>query len=97
MHTIQKRKSFLGKLIVPAMASAVLAYFVLHAKTGQYGSEAKVAFARQAYNDAVMNYNTDRESFPANIISGMFHFAEAQLFEIQQPEHREAPKVSFGG
>ena len=46
MHTIQKRKSFLGKLIVPAMASAVLAYFVLHAKTGQYGSEAKVAFAR---------------------------------------------------
>ena len=60
-------------------------------------TENKVAFARQAYNDAVMNYNTDRESFPANIISGMFHFAEAQLFEIQQPEHREAPKVSFGG
>ncbi|MCE7026817.1 FtsB family cell division protein [Jiella avicenniae] len=47
MQTIQKRKSFLGKLIVPAMATAVLAYFVVSAKTGQYGSEAKVAFARQ--------------------------------------------------
>ncbi|TFF20736.1 septum formation initiator family protein [Jiella endophytica] len=47
MHTIQKRKSFFGKLIIPALTSAVLAYFVLHAKTGQYGSEAKQAFSRQ--------------------------------------------------
>ena len=47
MHTIQKRKSFLGKLVVPALTSAVLAYFVLHAETGQYGSEAKVSLTRQ--------------------------------------------------
>lgn len=58
-------------------------------------TENKVAFARQAFNDAVMIYNTQREVFPANIVSGMFNFAEAQLFEIETPEQREAPKVKF--
>ncbi|MBO0902737.1 FtsB family cell division protein [Jiella sonneratiae] len=47
MLTIQKRKSYLGRLVVPALTSAVLAYFATHAETGQYGSEAKAALQRQ--------------------------------------------------
>jgi len=58
-------------------------------------TENKVAFARQAYNDSVMTYNTAREVFPANIVAGTFNFAEAQLFEVQEEAQREAPKVSF--
>lgn len=58
-------------------------------------TENKVSFARQAYNDAVMAYNTRREVFPTNIMAGMFNFAPAELFVIDQPEQREAPKVSF--
>ena len=58
-------------------------------------TENKVAFARQAYNDAVMSYNNQREMFPGSIIAGMFNFTPAQLLEISTPEAREAPKVSF--
>jgi LemA protein len=58
-------------------------------------TENKVAFARQAYNDAVMSYNNQREMFPGSIIAGMFNFSPAQLLEISAPEAREAPKVSF--
>jgi len=58
-------------------------------------TENKIAFARQAFNDSVMLYNTAREVFPSNIISGMFNFAEAALFEVENPEARVAPKVSF--
>jgi LemA protein len=58
-------------------------------------TENKVSFARQAYNDSVMVYNTQRESFPTNILAGMFNFAPAELFVIDQPEQRDAPKVSF--
>ncbi|MCI0744915.1 MAG: LemA family protein [Verrucomicrobia subdivision 3 bacterium] len=58
-------------------------------------TENKVAFARQAYNDSVMTYNTARESFPSNIIAGAFNFGPAELFQIDKPEQREAPKVSF--
>lgn len=58
-------------------------------------TENKIAFARQAYNDSVMLYNTKREVFPTSIIAGMFNFQEAHLFEIEQPAEREAPKVSF--
>jgi LemA protein len=58
-------------------------------------TENKVAFARQAYNDSVMVYNTNRETFPNNIVAGMFNFMEAQLFEIEDEGEREAPKVSF--
>ncbi|MCQ0986280.1 FtsB family cell division protein [Jiella marina] len=47
MRTIQKRKSILGKLFVPAVAVAVLSYFLMHAQDGQYGSEAKDRLARQ--------------------------------------------------
>jgi LemA protein len=58
-------------------------------------TENKVAFARQSYNDSVMTYNTARETFPSNLIAGPFNFGPAQLFEIEQPEQKEAPKVSF--
>ena len=58
-------------------------------------TENKVSFARQAFNDAVMVYNTAREVFPNNIVANMFAFKEAQLFEIKAEAEREAPKVSF--
>jgi LemA protein len=58
-------------------------------------TENKISFARQAYNDSVMTYNTTRESFPTNVLAGMFNFAEAQLFQIEDAAERAAPKVSF--
>jgi LemA protein len=58
-------------------------------------TENKVAFARQAYNDAVTSYNTQREVFPTTIVASMFNFQQAHLFEVEQPAEREAPKVSF--
>jgi len=58
-------------------------------------TENKVAFARQAYNDAVMSYNTQRETFPTNMIAGSFNFGPAELFVIEKPEEKEAPKVQF--
>ena len=58
-------------------------------------TENKISFARQAYNDAVMTFNTTRERFPTNLIAGMFNFAEAQLFQIESTTEREAPKVKF--
>ena len=58
-------------------------------------TENKVAFARQAYNDAVMAYNTGREIFPVSIIAGATGFVEARLFEIERTVEREPVKVSF--
>ncbi len=58
-------------------------------------TENKISFARQAYNDSVMTYNTDREVFPSNLIAGSFNFGPAELFVIDKPEQKEAPKVSF--
>ncbi len=58
-------------------------------------TENKVAFARQAYNDAVMEYNISREKFPNALIAGPFGFKPAVLFEISAPEERKAVKVSF--
>ena len=58
-------------------------------------TENKVAFARQAYNDSVMAYNTKRETFPTSVIAGFFQFAPAELFQIENPEEKQAPKVSF--
>ena len=58
-------------------------------------TENKVAFARQAYNDAVMSYNTRRETFPTNLIAGAFNFAPAELFVIEKPAEKEAPRVTF--
>jgi LemA protein len=59
-------------------------------------TENKVAFARQAYNDAVMVYNTLRESFPSNLVAGWFRFLAADLLEIEDAAKREVPSVSFG-
>lgn len=58
-------------------------------------TENKVAFARQAYNDTVMTYNTKREVFPSNIVAGMFNFGAAELFQIEDPAEKQAPKVQF--
>jgi LemA protein len=58
-------------------------------------TENKISFARQAYNDAVTIYNTKRETFPTNLISGLFNFAEAQLFQVDTAAERAAPQVKF--
>ncbi len=58
-------------------------------------TENKVSFARQAYNDAVMDYNTAREVFPSSLIAGACNFQPAQAYEIENAAQREAPKVSF--
>ena len=58
-------------------------------------TENKVSFARQAFNDAVMGYNNKCEMFPGSVIAGMFSFMPAQLLEIESPEKRAVPKVSF--
>lgn len=59
-------------------------------------TENRIGFARQAFNDAVMNYNTYREQFPQNFIGGLFgSFQEAQLLKIENEAARQATKVSF--
>ena len=58
-------------------------------------TENKVAFARQAYNDAVMQYNTLCEAFPNNFFAGWFSFLPAELLEIEDETKRETPQVSF--
>lgn len=58
-------------------------------------TENKIAFARQAYNDSVMTYNTTRETFPNVVFAGMFGFLPAELFKIEDPTERNAPKVNF--
>ncbi|MCD9032656.1 LemA family protein [Luteimonas sp. Y-2-2-4F] len=60
-------------------------------------TENRVAFARQAYNDAVMAYNNKREVFPSNVVAGLFKFEPAALLDIPEDraEVREAPKVQF--
>ena len=60
------------------------------------GTENKIAYARQFYNDSVMSYDIARQKFPANLIAGMFNFTEKrEYFEPETPEARELPKVSF--
>jgi LemA protein len=58
-------------------------------------TENKIGFARQAYNDSVMQLNNKIEMFPSNIIAGMFNFARAEFFEIEVAAEREVPRVSF--
>jgi LemA protein len=58
-------------------------------------TENKISFARQAYNDSVMVYNTNREVFPSNLVAGMFNFTAAELFIVEDAAQKEAPKVSF--
>jgi LemA protein len=58
-------------------------------------TENKVAFSRQAFNDAVLSYNNKAENFPNNIVAGMFNFELASFLEIASPEKRELPDVNF--
>lgn len=58
-------------------------------------TESKVAFSRQAYNDAVMNFNNKIEMFPSNLIAGIFSFVPATLFEVSDDSERESVKVEF--
>jgi len=58
-------------------------------------TENKVAFARQAYNDSVNTYNAYRQQFPPVLFAGALNFNPAEYFEIEAPEQREAPQVSF--
>ena len=61
------------------------------------GTESKIAFARQFYNDSVMSYDNDRQRFPANIVAGMFSgaFTPREYFEVEVEAERAAPKVEF--
>ena len=58
-------------------------------------TENKVAFSRQAFNDAVLAYNNKAENFPNNVMAGMFRFELASFLEIQSEEKREVPEVAF--
>jgi LemA protein len=58
-------------------------------------TENRISLAREAYNESVRNYNTQREIFPNSLIAGVFNFAPASLYEITDPGEREVPKVSF--
>ena len=58
-------------------------------------TENRVAFARQAFNDAVMSYNNARENFPNVILANAFNFQAAQVLEIESVEKRAVPEVSF--
>ncbi len=59
------------------------------------GTENKISFSRQFYNDTVMKFNTAIEMFPDNIIAGIFRFVRREFFEVKEAEVREAPKVQF--
>jgi LemA protein len=58
-------------------------------------TENRVAFARQAFNDAVMTYNNARENFPNVLIANSFNFSAASFLEIEGEEKREVPQVAF--
>ncbi|PID60787.1 MAG: hypothetical protein CR986_03460 [Ignavibacteriae bacterium] len=58
-------------------------------------TENKISFARQSYNDQVLQYNNKIEMFPSNILAGMFNFNKEEFFEIEVAAERELPKVKF--
>jgi LemA protein len=59
------------------------------------GTESKIAYARQFYNDMVMKFNQKQQVFPASVIANMFHFNVKEYFEIEEPAAKEPVKVSF--
>lgn len=59
------------------------------------GTEGKIAYARQFYNDSVMKFNVKQQVIPSNIIARMFNFKEDEYFEIEEPEAREPVEVKF--
>ncbi len=58
-------------------------------------TENKVAFARQAYNDQALEYNTAQQVFPTNFFAGAFGHHPADLYQIEEPEAKKAVKVAF--
>ena len=58
-------------------------------------TENRIGFARQFYNDQVMQYNIRIQVFPANMVAGSFKFTQMELFELEAPEEREVPEVKF--
>jgi LemA protein len=58
-------------------------------------TENKISFARQFYNDSVLNYNNKLQTFPSNMIAGMFNFTPRQFFETTTEEEREPVKVNL--
>ncbi len=58
-------------------------------------TENKIGFSRQYYNDEVNRLNVAVQSFPDNIVAGMFNFAKADFFEIEEPSEKEVPTVKF--
>lgn len=68
---------------------------VLQLQEELVSTENRVAFARQAYNDAVMNFNTARTVFPQNLVAGIFGFDEAALFQTEAAT-RAVPTVALG-
>ncbi len=58
-------------------------------------TENRIAFARQHYNDSVAIYNMATEKFPNNMVANLFGFKKEDFFEMEDPQQREAPKVSF--
>ena len=87
----------LGRLFALAEAYPDLKanHNMLHFQEELTSTENKVAFARQAFNDAVMNYNNSCESFPNSLIANNFNFKTAEFLEIEVAEKRNVPKVSF--
>lgn len=101
MHKLRDAEAQLGGALSRLMAVAE-AYPDLKANQNMASlqeelstTENKIAFARQAFNDSVMRYNTYREQFPTVLISGSFGFGEAELFELADEKQREAPRVQF--
>lgn len=68
---------------------------MMHFQEELASTENKVAFSRQAFNDAVMTYNNATQNFPNNIVAGMFRFEDASFLEIESPEKRDVPEVAF--
>ena len=58
------------------------------------GTESKIAYARQFYNDSVLEFNNSKQTFPNNMVAGMFGFTDKEFFEVEESA-RTAPKVSF--
>jgi LemA protein len=60
------------------------------------GTEGRIAYARQFYNDQVLHYDNAREQFPSSIFAGMFNFEEAKYFETEDAASRQPVRVDFG-
>lgn len=89
----------LGKfnIVMEAYPELKASQNMMHFSEELTSTENKISFARQAYNDEVMNYNTYKQSFPQNIVASMFgHAADASLLEFEDSKLlQSAPKVSF--